>query len=155
METGKLSREEIIKVLEQNMHELENLVAILDDSMLNKTRKNGKWTVKQIIGHLYDTEEVWGKRIELCYLKNKPVLESYDPELYVEKRNYKEQDIKNIILKYRHSRNKTLSLLNKDIWDREGIHQEEGLMNVQMLAETIALHEIHHLSQIKEIINTK
>ncbi|MDQ0817521.1 hypothetical protein QF033_002099 [Bacillus pumilus] len=50
-------------------------------------------------------------------------------------------------------RSKTLHLLEKDTWEQSGLHPEEGMMTVQILTETIALHEQHHLDQIKAIMS--
>ncbi|WP_353855330.1 DinB family protein [Bacillus sp. Bos-x628] len=65
---------------------------------------------------------------------------------------YNAQEIKSLINRLKERRSKTLQLLEKDIWDQSGLHLEEGVMTVQILAETIALHENHHLAQIKAIM---
>lgn len=149
-----LKPEEIIKKLNTNFHIIEGF-GDLDDSTLYKTRKNGKWTVKQIIGHLYDTQEVWGKRIEKFKGSEGYVLQSYNPEELVEERDYNNVSIKYIIERYRIERTSLIDNLSEDSWFKEGLHPEEGIMRVKDLAETIMLHEIHHIEQIEEIKNTK
>jgi uncharacterized damage-inducible protein DinB len=41
------------------------------------TKKNGKWSVKEVIGHLYDLEELWYGRID-DFLAHKEVLRAAD-----------------------------------------------------------------------------
>ncbi|MCY7674642.1 DinB family protein [Bacillus safensis] len=156
METGKLTKTDIITSLQESMSELEKLVKACDDSVLNQSLGEGKWSIKQLVGHLYDTEEVWSERIEQAISDDHTPFQSYDPEIYVKERAYEwynAEEIKALIKRMKERRNNTLRLLEKDIWEQSGLHPEEGLMTVQILAETIALHEQHHLDQIKTIMS--
>ncbi|MBA4537423.1 DinB family protein [Bacillus aquiflavi] len=155
MQLQGLSKNEILNTLEKNLLRLEKLVMDhMSEEIFYKTRKNGKWTAKQIIGHLYDTQEVWGKRIAKCCLHNSAVLESYDPELYVRERDYNNVNMKYLLKKYKKSREDMQHLLVDDNWSKTGKHVEEGIFTVKDLAETIALHEIHHIRQVEEIIKS-
>ncbi|MEH7776932.1 DinB family protein [Bacillus altitudinis] len=156
METGKLTKTEIVTSLRESIRELEELVQACDERTLDQSLEEGKWTIKQITGHLYDTEEVWSKRIEQVLSNENIPFQSYDPEIYVKERAYERytaQEIRALIERLKESRNNTLQLLHEDTWDCSGLHPEEGAMTVQILAETIALHENHHLAQIKAILS--
>lgn len=156
METGKLTKTDIITSLQESMSELEKLVKTCDDSALDQSLGEGKWSIKQLAGHLYDTEEVWSERIEQAISDDHTPFQSYDPEIYVQERAYEwynAEEIKALIKRMKERRNNTLRLLEKDIWEQSGLHPEEGVMTVQILAETIALHEQHHLDQIKAIMS--
>ncbi|MGE6629419.1 DinB family protein [Bacillus sp. NPDC077027] len=156
METGKLTKVEIITSLQESICELEKLVQTCDEHTFDQSMGEGKWSIKQIAGHLYDTEEVWSKRIEQAITNDHTPFQSYDPEIYVKERGYElysVQEIKSLINRLKDRRSKTLQLLEKDTWDQSGLHPEEGVMTVQILAETIALHENHHLAQIKAIVS--
>ncbi|MFJ5964975.1 DinB family protein [Bacillus sp. NPDC093026] len=156
METGKLAKTEIIASLQQSICELEQLIQVCDVQTLDQSIGHGKWSIKQIVGHLYDTEEVWSNRIEQVISNDHTPFQSYDPDIYVKERAYElynAQEIKSLINRLKEKRCKTLQLLEKDIWDQSGLHPEEGVMTVQILAETIALHENHHLAQIKAIMS--
>ncbi|TYS33858.1 DinB family protein [Bacillus pumilus] len=156
METGKLSKTDITLSLQESIRELEELVEACDEHTLEQSLGEGKWSIKQIAGHLYDTEEVWSERIDQAISNDHTPFQSYDPEIYVKERGYErynEQEIKALIKRLKERRNNTLQLLKKDIWEQSGLHPEEGMMSVQILAETIALHEQHHLDQIKAIMS--
>ncbi|MBZ9520832.1 DinB family protein [Bacillus safensis] len=156
METGKLTKTDIITSLQESMSELEKLVEACDDYTLDRSLGEDKWSIKQLAGHLYDTEEVWSERIEQAISDDHTPFQSYDPEIYVKERAYEwynAEEIKALIKRMKERRNNTLRLLEKDIWEQSGLHPEEGVMTVQILAETIALHEQHHLDQIKTIMS--
>ncbi|MEC4589243.1 DinB family protein [Bacillus safensis] len=158
METGKLTKTDIITSLQESMSELEKLVEACDDYTLDRSLGEDKWSIKQLTGHLYDTEEVWSERIEQAISDLHKPFQSYDPEMYVQERAYEwynAEEIKALIKRMKERRNNTLRLLEKDIWEQSGLHPEEGVMTVQVLAETIALHEQHHLDQIKAIMSMK
>lgn len=55
---------------------------------LDQSLGEGKWSIKQIAGHLYDTKEVWSERIEKAISNDHTPFQSYDPEMYVKKRAY-------------------------------------------------------------------
>ncbi|MGM0970079.1 MAG: DinB family protein [Bacillota bacterium] len=156
METGKLTKTEITTSLQESIRELEKLVETCDELTLDQTLGEGKWSIKQLVGHLYDTEEVWSERIEQAISNDHTPFQSYDPEMYVKERAYERfnvKEIKALIKRLKERRSKTLHLIEKDTWEQSGLHPEEGLMTVQILAETIALHEQHHLDQIKAIMS--
>ncbi|MBR0601971.1 MULTISPECIES: DinB family protein [Bacillus] len=158
METGILTKTDIITSLQESMRELEKLVEACDDNTLDQSLGEGKWSIKQLAGHLYDTEEVWSERIEQAISDDQTPFQSYDPEMYVKERAYEwynAEEIKALIKRMKERRYNTLRLLEKDIWEQSGLHPEEGLMTVQILAETIALHEQHHLDQIKAIMSMR
>ncbi|PCK20914.1 squalene--hopene cyclase [Bacillus pumilus] len=156
METGKLTKTEIITSLRESIRELEELMETCDEHTFDQSMGEGKWSIKQIAGHLYDTEEVWSERIEQAISSDHTPFQSYDPDMYVKERAYElytAQETKALINRLKDRRSKTLQLLKKDTWDQSGLHPEEGVMTVQLLAETIALHENHHLAQIKAIMS--
>ncbi|MFX0570519.1 DinB family protein [Bacillus pumilus] len=156
METGKLTKIEITTSLQESIRELEKLVQTCDELTLDQSLGEGKWSIKQLAGHLYDTEEVWSERIEQAISNDQTPFQSYDPEMYVKERAYERfnvQEIKALIKRLKERRIRTLHLLEKDTWEQSGLHPEEGVMTVQILAETIALHEQHHLDQIKAIMS--
>ncbi|MCY7499902.1 DinB family protein [Bacillus pumilus] len=156
METGKLTKIEITTSLQESIRELEKLVQTCDELTLDQSLGEGKWSIKQLAGHLYDTEEVWSERIEQAISNDQTPFQSYDPEMYVKERAYERfnvQENKALIKRLKERRIRTLHLLEKDTWEQSGLHPEEGVMTVQILAETIALHEQHHLDQIKAIMS--
>lgn len=67
MKTGVLTKTEIMTSLQESLRKLEELLWTCDEATLDESFGEGKWSIKQIVGHLYDTEEVWSERIEQEY----------------------------------------------------------------------------------------
>lgn len=146
-----LNSETIIAKLKNNLNIIELFIENTDESFLLKTIRHDGWTIKQIIGHLYDTQEIWGKRIEQCCKNSEVVFESYNPEYNVVKGDYNNTDLNILFQAYKQKRNEMYHFLINDNWNQVGRHPEEGILTVKDLAETIALHEIHHLEQLEKI----
>ncbi|MED3689919.1 DinB family protein [Peribacillus butanolivorans] len=155
MKLQDLKSDEILITLKKNFDKIEEFVTQFDDSILFRTRINGTWTVKQIIGHLYDTQEVWGERIKQCCLSPGIVFDSYDPEKFVEERDYNNANLKSVLELYRKSRTEMYGIFSKGNWDKKGFHLEDGTITIKDLAETIMAHENHHIEQIEDIKNNK
>ncbi|ASV70187.1 MULTISPECIES: DinB family protein [Cytobacillus] len=152
MKLHNLELNEILISLKENFDKIERFATEIDESILFRTRKNGTWTVKQLIGHLYDTQEVWGERIKQCYASPSLItFTSYDPEKLVKERNYNSANLKSVIELYRKHRMDMYEILTKKNATKEGLHLEDGTMTIKDLAETIMAHEKHHIAQIEDI----
>ncbi|MDM5320542.1 DinB family protein [Bacillus altitudinis] len=113
METGKLTKTDITTSLQESIRELEELVDACDEHTLNQSFGKGKWSIKQFAGHLYDTEEVWSKRIEQATSNDHTPFQSYDPEMYVKERAYERfnvQEIKALIKRLKEKKQDTSSI---------------------------------------------
>ena len=62
----------IIERLRGALLQLETMVKDLPDEKLS-AKKDGKWSVKEVVGHLYDLEELWNGRIN-DFLEQKQTL---------------------------------------------------------------------------------
>ena len=52
----------IVERLRGTLLQLETMVKNISDEKLS-VKKDGKWSVKEVVGHLYDLEELWNGRI--------------------------------------------------------------------------------------------
>jgi uncharacterized damage-inducible protein DinB len=66
----------IIERLRGTLLQLESTLKNLPDEKLI-LKKDGKWSVKEIVGHLYDLEELWNGRID-DFLDHKETLRAAD-----------------------------------------------------------------------------
>jgi hypothetical protein len=66
----------ILERLKGTVSQLEATVKNIAEEQL-AIKKDGKWSVKEVIGHLYDLEELWQGRIE-DFLAHKEVLRAAD-----------------------------------------------------------------------------
>lgn len=113
---------------------------------------SGKWSIKDVIGHIADTERIMSYRL-LCIARGETEsFFGYDDELYVKSADYHKQSMQNLVENLSIVRQSTLSLLKSlDVtaWSRHGIANDSPV-TVRALAYIIAGHELHHLRIIQE-----
>jgi uncharacterized damage-inducible protein DinB len=149
---ARVAGDDAVEALLQQGAEFESLLAALDESRIAGLRyAPGKWTVKEVIGHMLDDERIFAYRI-LCIARGdtKP-LESFDENLYVAGANFEERSLAGFIEEYRLIRASTIALLRSltdDAWSRRAI-VTDYTASVRGLAWHIAGHELHHIELLK------
>ncbi len=112
----------------------------------------GKWTLKQIIGHLVDDERIFLYRA-LCVARgdSKP-LPGFDENLYVAQAHFEARSLADLLEELRVTRSATVAFfqgLNPQAWARRGEVNGYGA-TVRGLAFHMAGHELHHLEVIRQ-----
>ncbi len=133
--------------------EVTALLESLDEESIRARRyAPGKWTVKEVIGHLIDDERIFAYRA-LCVVRGdtRP-LAGFDENDYVAATNFESRPLANLIAEYRAVRAATLTLfesLTAEEWTRRGnVNGYEA--SVRGLAFHMAGHELHHLRTLRE-----
>ncbi len=112
----------------------------------------GKWTLKEIVGHLADDERIFAYRA-LCIARGDPrALPGFDEKLYVAGAGFERRSLAALLAEYRAVRQGTIALL---IGLPDGAWLHRGIVNgysasVRGLAFHIAGHELHHLRVLRD-----
>ena len=133
--------------IELYLEELDTLSAIG-----SKTYENGKWTVKQIIEHLIDTERLFISRALRFVREDKTDLPSYDENAYADSARSNERTLNSLLEEYQLVRLASIAFfsnLNEEELSRTGI---AGGKEISVLAIGFILvgHPIHHFEVIME-----
>lgn len=129
------------------------LLSSLDDARVaGRTYAPGKWTLKEVVGHLIDDERIFAYRA-LCIARGdtRP-LPGFDENEYMAGSNFESRALADLIEEYRLVRASTVALfasLSADAWLRRGTVNEYSA-TVRGLAWHIAGHELHHLRVLRE-----
>ncbi len=112
----------------------------------------GKWTIKELLGHITDTERILVFRLISFARGEEAILPGFDEDAYVKKANFSLRTLDNLCEELLVLRKANMFLFNSltvEDLDRRGIanHQE---MTVRALVFVIAGHIIHHQNIIKE-----
>lgn len=114
----------------------------------------GKWSVRQIIAHLADTELVMGVRIRLVAAQENPPLTPFDQDAWARNLDYARRKPKHSLETLRRLRAENYELI-KDLpaeaFERQGMHAERGPLTLQKIVETCANHVESHARQMQEI----
>lgn len=111
-----------------------------------------KWTIKEVIGHMADTERVMAYRL-LCFARGDTApLPGYDDNLYVRHGSFNQLALQTLLENLSIVRKSTISLLTSldtTAWGRSGNANELDI-SVRAIACIIAGHELHHLNILRD-----
>src|SRR4029079_17516947 len=89
----------------------------------------GKWSVRQVVQHLADSELVGGFRFRMVLAHESPELPGYDQDLWAQRLRYQENDIADALQDFAYLRRMNLRLLRRatpDDLKRVMRHSERG-----------------------------
>lgn len=143
---------DIIQILAQQMEETRALIKTLPPGKADFRYAPGKWSVKEVIGHMVDTERVFAYRA-LCFSRNeKTHLPSFEQNDYVENANFAQRTLEDIAEEFRLVRQANIILFrsfDEEIKMRRGIASGVEL-TVRAIMYIIAGHELHHRGILEE-----
>lgn len=121
-------------------------------SELDYAPEPGKWSIRQIVAHLADSEMVAGMRLRRIIAEDDPKIEAYDEKAWAANLDYTRRKTSPALETFRRTRAENYELL-KDlpmpVFDREGLHSERGPMSLKFLLQLIAEHAENHAAQIR------
>jgi len=112
----------------------------------------GKWTVKQVIGHLADAERVLSMRA-VCFARGEAApLPPFDEDAYVVAAGFERRSLQSLADELRAVRAATVALfdgLRPEAWTHRGTASGHPI-SVRALGWIIAGHELHHRAILEE-----
>jgi len=143
---------DLISLLREQAMETVNLLQGLTPEQADYAYAPGKWSVKEVIGHITDAERVFDYRA-LCFArKDKTPLPSFDENLYVENANFKTRTLTDLLEEFQVVRASTIHLasnLDPASFEERGTASGHGI-TVRALLYVIAGHERHHAELLRE-----
>jgi hypothetical protein len=112
----------------------------------------GKWSVKEVLGHLNDTERIMAYRILRISRGDRTPIEGYEQDDYVRFGNFGQRSMADLIEEFADIRKATLALLRNldaEAATRRGIANKNEI-SARAVAYVIAGHELHHRLILKE-----
>ncbi|MFY9608348.1 MAG: DinB family protein [Blastocatellia bacterium] len=143
----------IITTLEEQIDKTVAFLNGVSDAQSMFRYAPDKWSLKEVVGHLIDSERVFGYRVLRFARNDQTPLSGFEQNDYVREAAFDEQSLSDLALEFEHVRRANLHLLrglNEKAWDRRG-EANGNPVSVRALAYIIAGHELHHM----EIIRTK
>src|SRR5690242_21737652 len=145
--------DDAVEVLEDQARKTLALLQPFDDAAVSGlSYAPGKWTFKEVVGHLIDDERIFAYRA-LCIARGdvRP-LPSFDERQYVRGAHFEEQTLVELRREYHAVRQATLALfrvLRPEEWLRQGT-VNGYTATARGLAFHIAGHELRHLQALRE-----
>jgi len=112
----------------------------------------GKWSVKEVLGHICDAERIMGYRALRIARNDSTPLPGFDENTYVANAPFAHLPLPDLIEDFIAVRRASLSLFrnfDEPAWTRRGIANNNEV-TVRALAYIIAGHELHHRRMLEE-----
>jgi hypothetical protein len=110
-----------------------------------------KWSVREIIHHLADSEMTAAVRLRLLIAEDRPTIHGYDQDEFARRLYYDRPHEPSLEL-FRLARQSTAEILDRLTpaeWVREGTHTEAGPYGVEAWLKTYSQHAHKHARQIR------
>jgi len=148
----KVPGTDVIGVLESGLGETRGLLEELGEARSDHRYAEGKWSVKEVVGHLVDAERTFALRA-LAFARCDPeAFPSHDQDVYVANGAFGRRTLASLSEELATVRASSLSLFRSfgdDVWDRRG--RASGCeFTVRAMPFIVAGHEIHHRAVLAE-----
>jgi hypothetical protein len=144
-----------MEVLGQTASTLADIVARHPAETLRVRPFAGKWTPNEVIGHLTDSEWVYGYRLRLILCEDDPAILGTKQDSWVASLRHNEREASELVEIFR-----TLRVFNMAVWGqmtaedlkRSGQHNERGPEPLGVMLRMLAGHDLSHLEQLNRYI---
>jgi len=144
-----------LDVLAQTAPTLADIVRKHAATVLRTRPFEGKWTPNEVIGHLADSEWVYGYRLRLLLCEDNPTILGMNQDLWVAGQRHNEREPSELVEMFRTMRQCNLALWKRmapaDL-KRTGQHNERGPESLGVMLRMLAGHDLSHLDQITRYI---
>ena len=114
----------------------------------------GKWSIRQLIAHLADSELVGAQRFRQVIAEDNPALGAFDQDAWARNLDYARKQPKQSLESFRRVRAENYELLKslpESAFERTGVHAERGSLTLRQLLEGYAEHAESHARQMQAI----
>ena len=143
---------DVLEFLAVQGHRVRAMLEGLDEEQGNHRYAPGKWSVKEVLGHLIDTERLFAYRALSFARGDHSPLPGMEPDDWAAASNAGLRKVAGLSHEYAAVRRSTLALLRS--FESEAIMQRGTASGCEFTVRTIpyiiAGHEMHHLRVIKE-----
>ncbi len=143
---------DVIRYLSAQLADVEGLLGHLPDEQANARYAPDKWSVKEVLDHMSDTERVLSYRLLRAARGDATPLAGFDQDDYVRAAQSGRRTIGDLLNEFRTVRASTLSLvtgMNQAAWDQSCV-VNNATVSSRALVYIIAGHSAHHTRVLRE-----
>jgi hypothetical protein len=121
------------------------------DAELDARPAPGKWSAREVVHHLADSEMTSAIRLRRLLAEDRPQIQGYDQEEFARRLHYG-RPIQASLQAFAAARETTADLLDRMSdadWAREGTHSESGRYTAEGWLAIYAAHAHNHAEQIR------
>jgi DinB superfamily len=141
----------IVATLSKQLEDTLALIKDIPEARGGWRYAEGKWSIKELIGHVIDSERVFAYRALRFARGDATPLSGFEQDDYVRGGSFDKRSLSDLANEYEHVRRATISLfanLDESAWNLRGAanHNE---VSVRGLAFIVAGHERHHVAILR------
>jgi hypothetical protein len=139
------------QLLEQ-LSQAERLFSGLDDTSALARYAPGKWSIKELLGHLNDSERIFSYRLLRISRGDSTPLPGFDQNPYVVAGRFDHRPLSDLLSEFRAIRLSTVALsagIPDDAWTERGVASENSV-TARALLYIIVGHVAHHLQVLRD-----
>ena len=147
----KAERDQLIAQYKDGYRAVSEALVKITAEELDARPAPGKWTAREIVQHLGDSEMISAVRFRMLLAEDRPAIKGYDQEEYARRLHYERPHEASLEL-FRAARASTAELmacLSEADWLREGTHTEHGRYGLDTWLRIYAKHAHNHADQIR------
>ncbi len=141
----------LIEFLSSQPDAYRKLLGSLSNEVASARPQPGKWNVKEIVGHLCDTERIQSYRALRFARGDQNELHGFEQDDYVREAHSDTRSLADLLDEFQGIRASTLALFKSfpaDVWQRSGV-ANGAPVSVRAMAYIVAGHTHHHYEQLE------
>ena len=142
---------DVVETLARQGRETLELLRSIPESRAGHAYEPGKWTIKQLVGHVIDGERIFAYRALAIARGERANLPSMEQDEYMEHARFDERTLESLCEEFDLVRRANVLMMrgfDADAWARRGVASDNEV-TVLALAYVIAGHELHHVNVLR------
>ena len=143
---------DILSALDSQIDKTLRLLNDISDEKGLYRYEEGKWSIKELVGHVIDTERVMAYRALRIGRGDKTPNQGFDQDPYIANSDFDSCEMRDLSEEFRLVRRANIMMfgnLTKEAWLRTGTASDRTF-STRGLAYVIGGHELHHMKILRE-----
>lgn len=144
--------DDLAALIRKQRDETKNFLSGISEDAAVSAYAEGKWMLKEVVGHVCDTERIMCYRALCISRGDRSPLPGFDENAYTPASNYRSRTLANISDELKTVRDATITLVDNfspEMIDLTGIANENEI-SVRAIVFMIYVHQQHHMHVIRE-----
>ncbi|HMX41423.1 MAG TPA: DinB family protein [Saprospiraceae bacterium] len=139
-------------LLRKSFRDISQRLAALSEEQANSAYAPGKWTVKEMVMHMIDTERVFAYRILSFMRGDRVALPGFNQDVWMEQVQVAQRSMKDLLKEWKAVRDNTLFLLSQCSEEQSKFMGTASNWKVSVRAYfyIVAGHQLHHMQVLRE-----
>lgn len=149
---SQIEEGDIVSTLKNNQEQTKILLGSISEEKVNYAYAPDKWTIKEAVGHIIDTERIFAYRFLRMYRGDATALPSFEQNEYVKNANSNKRTLQSLareLYAVREANLLMLEELDESKLDFQGTMSGKNV-TPRALLYMLAGHEAHHIKILKE-----